>query len=65
MEERPNRDWVVEEAEALLEADPKLKESLERQMAEHRAGTLRTVDTATVRRTLDERSPRRERGPRI
>jgi hypothetical protein len=61
MQEIPERDWVTEEAEALLAADPTLRESLERQMAESRAGTLRTVDTATVRRMLDERAPRRER----
>ena len=57
MDAVPDRDWVTEEAEALLEADPELRASIRRQLAESRAGTLKTVDTATVRRMLAERDP--------
>ena len=63
--QEPERDWVTEEAEAFLAADPELRASLERQLAESAAGTLRTVDTATVRRMLDERAPRHKRGSRL
>ena len=62
--EELERDWVTEEAEALLAADPEFRASIERQLAESAAGTLRTVDTAAVRRMLDERAPRRPRGAR-
>jgi len=48
-------DWVVDEAEALLRADPELRADLRRAVAEHRAGTLKTVDTATVRGAIEER----------
>jgi hypothetical protein len=48
-------DWVTAEAEALLNADPELRADLRRAVAEHRAGTLNTVDTATVRAAIEAR----------
>ncbi|MGI8847644.1 MAG: hypothetical protein ACR2GX_05170 [Candidatus Dormibacteria bacterium] len=51
----PEDDWVAEEAEALLNTVPGLREDLRKGVAEHRAGTAKTVDTATVRRVLEER----------
>ena len=49
MQEMPEHDWVVDEAEALLAADPELRASIERQLAEHRAGTLKTTPDEVVR----------------
>lgn len=51
----PEDDWVTAEAEALLQADPELRADLRRAAAEHRAGTLKTVDTATVRAAIEAR----------
>ena len=61
MDAMPERDWVTEEGEAILAANPELLESIRRQFAEDDAGTLKTVDTATVRRMLDERDPQGNR----
>jgi hypothetical protein len=51
----PEDDWVTAEAEALLEADPELRADLRRMAAEHKAGTLKMVDTATVRAAMQAR----------
>jgi hypothetical protein len=51
----PEDDWVAAEAEALLNADPQLRADLRRMAAEHKAGTLKTVDTATVRAAMQAR----------
>ena len=51
----PEDDWVTAEAEALLDSTPGLREDLRKAVAEHRAGTLKTVDTATVRARLEAR----------
>jgi hypothetical protein len=51
----PEDDWVNAEAEALLNADPELRADLRRAVTEHRAGTLETVDTATVRAAIERR----------
>ncbi|MGZ4619564.1 MAG: hypothetical protein ACXV3F_12795 [Frankiaceae bacterium] len=56
----PEDDWVAAEAKALLDADPALRADLRRMRAEKRAGTLTTVDTATVRAAI-ERSVRKAR----
>ena len=52
MHEMPERDWVTEEGEALLAADPELRASIQRQMAELRAGTLHTTPDAVVRERM-------------
>jgi hypothetical protein len=52
----PEDDWVSAEAEALLEADPELRADLRQAIAEHRAGTLKTVDTATVKAAIEART---------
>ena len=49
----PEDDWVAAEAKALLDADPALRADLRRMRAEKRAGTLKTVDTATVRAAIE------------
>jgi hypothetical protein len=51
----PEDDWVSEEAEALLNGTPGLREELREAVADHRAGTLKTVDTSTVRSRLEAR----------
>jgi hypothetical protein len=56
----PEDDWVAAEAEALLAADPELRADLRRAAAEHRAGTLKTVDTATVRAAIEARIAKRD-----
>jgi len=55
--QEPERDWVVEEGEALLATNPKLAASIDRQLAEDRAGKLKTVDTSTVRQMLEKHVP--------
>lgn len=51
----PKNDWVSAEAESLLDANPGAREDLRSAIAQHRAGTLKTVDTATVRAKLEAR----------
>lgn len=51
----PDGDCVSAEAESLLDATPGLREDLRNAIAEHRAGTLKTVDTSTVRAKLKAR----------
>ena len=63
MQEMPDHDWVVEEAEALLAADPELRASIERQLAEHRAGTLKTTPDEQVR-AEEVAARRRQTSPR-
>ena len=63
MESAEERDWVVEQGEALLRANPKLAESIDRQLEQERVGTLKTVDTDTVRRVLTERAAARRQSP--
>ena len=48
-------DSVSAEAESLLDSNPGLREDLRNAIAEHRAGTLKTVDTPTVRARLEAR----------
>ena len=49
----PEDDWVS--AEALLDATPGLREDLRAAMDELHAGTLQTVDAATVRARIEAR----------
>lgn len=49
----PEDDWVTAEANALLDGVPGLRDSLQRQRAEAEAGTLKVVDTATVRAAIE------------
>jgi len=58
----PEDDWVTTEAEALLDTVPGLRADLDRMSAEHAAGTLQTVDTATVRAAIEASSERSQRG---
>ena len=51
----PDDDWVSAAAESLLDAKPGLREDLRDAIAEHRAGTLKTVDAHTVRAKLEAR----------
>ena len=51
----PEDDWVSVEAEALLDATPGLREDLRAAMDELHAGTLQTVDAATVRARIEAR----------
>ena len=61
MQEMPDHDLMLEEGEALLAADPELRARIDRTLAASKAGTLKTVDTAAVRRMLEERDPRKRR----
>lgn len=62
MSQMPDHDWVSEEAEALLDADPELRVSIQRQMAESRAGTLKTTPDEVVRvRMAELRAAQRQR----
>lgn len=49
----PEDRWVAAEAEALLAAGPELRAELRRMRAQRQAGTLKTVDTASVRAAVD------------
>lgn len=51
----PEDDWVAEEAEALLDSVPGLREDVRQGVAQHRAGTLDTVDAATARERIEAR----------
>jgi len=58
----PEDDWVAAEAAALLDSTPGLREDLRRGIAQHRSGKSKTVDTATVRRALEERIKAKDSG---
>ena len=49
----PEDEWVAAEAEALMNTVPGLRADLDRMASEHAAGTLKTVDTATVRAAIE------------
>lgn len=49
----PEDDWVAAEGEAILDGTPGLRADVERLVAKNAAGTLKTVDTATVRAAIE------------
>jgi hypothetical protein len=51
-------DWVLDEAEALLDATPGLREDLRAAMDELHAGTLQDADAATARARIEARISR-------
>ena len=50
----PEEDWV-EEAEALLDSVPGLRDDVRKGIAQHRAGSLETVDAARARERIEAR----------
>ena len=54
MSQMSDHDWVTEEGEAVLAADPELRARLERQLAEDAAGTLTTIPDSVVRARMAE-----------
>ena len=65
MDAMPARDRLDEEIEAVLAAKPELGARLERQAAEHKAGTLKTIPDDVVRARMDKLEKARRQANRL